>query len=71
MNIKKHCENTIEKLKKTRTDAVYTEKDRDAAIKMFEWLKTATPEEICEISVMAGVHNDDGTLTEKYGGKKK
>ncbi len=33
---------------------------------MFEWLKTATPEQILEISVRAGIHNKDGTLTENY-----
>jgi hypothetical protein len=29
-----------------------------------------TPDEVLAISVQAGIHNPDGTLTEKYGGKE-
>jgi hypothetical protein len=39
--------------------------DREAILKA---AKKLTPEEVFALSVQAGIHNPDGTLTKKYGG---
>lgn len=64
--MKKQCDKAIARLQKTRLDSVFTERDRDAAIRLFKWLKTATPSEILALSVKAGIHHPDGTLTDAY-----
>lgn len=47
----------------------YDDSDRAAHFKIMAWLKSATPKHVFEISVRAGIYNEDGSLTKQYGGK--
>jgi hypothetical protein len=35
-----------------------------------EWLNKATPEEVFQAAVRAGIYNPDGTLTEPYASEE-
>jgi len=45
---------------------MYGAVEAQAHAKLMVFLETATPAEICAISIRAGIHNQDGTLTRHY-----
>jgi hypothetical protein len=38
--------------------------------RIMEWLRKATPKEVFDAAVQAGIYNPDGTLTEPYASEE-